>query len=129
MLAEGVAALDLMVVGLIKVNGLRTFFLPVDVFKHSHSPINQTMTKILLKGKENIKPLVYDRFYRFYKLVPCMFVYFQADAESRRNQLMRDMAQLRLQVMLNTGHLTVPIKGPLWIKLDKKRRAPGLVEG
>lgn len=25
-------------------------------------------------------------------------VYFQADEESRRNQLMRDMAQLRLQV-------------------------------
>ena len=25
---------------------------------------------------------------------------FQADAESRRNQLMRDMAQLRLQVTL-----------------------------
>ena len=26
-------------------------------------------------------------------------MYFQADAESRRNQLMRDMAQLRLQVI------------------------------
>ena len=31
------------------------------------------------------------------------YLYLQADEESRRNQLMRDMAQLRLQVILCWG--------------------------